>query len=151
MLAFSGWALVAARDLDSSAAAGNRALTDKAGTAAATGDISNTLNTVFSYGPKSLDATQQAARQLLTGTAARQYQQLFAQVRSRDSAQQLTLSTQTVRAGVVTLHGGTARLLVFLDQTSSRADGKKATAAAQLSVDARLSHGQWIITALTAR
>ncbi|MEV6010260.1 hypothetical protein AB0M29_26020 [Streptomyces sp. NPDC051976] len=133
------------------AAAGNRALTDSAATDRVTGDVSNALGKIFAYTPDSTAATEQAARDLLDGTAARQYQALFAQIRQRVGEQQLTLTTRVVRAGVVTLTADRARLLVFLDQTAQRKGAPATSAAAQLSVTARLEGGQWRITDLTAR
>ena len=56
-----------------------------------------------------------------------------------------------VRAGVVSLTGDRARLLVFLDQTAQRAGAAATTAAAQLSVTAHLVGGHWRISDLKAR
>ena len=92
-----------------------------------------------------------AARDVLAGHAATQYQSLFAQIREQVASQRLTLTTRVVRAGVVSLTGRRARLLVFLDQTAQRAGGAATSAAAQLSVTAQYSAGHWRITELTAR
>jgi Mce-associated membrane protein len=147
----SGWLLYAAAQLRDPAATGNRALTDTAATDQVTGDVSNALTRVFAYTPDDTQSTAQAARDVLAGHAATQYQSLFAQIREQVASQRLTLTTRVVRAGVVSLTGHRARLLVFLDQTAQRAGGAATSAAAQLSVTAQYSDGHWRITELTAR
>jgi Mce-associated membrane protein len=57
-----------------------------------------------------------------------------------------------VQAGVTRLSGDTAQLLVFLDQLIVRKDTPAGTsAAAQLSVTARLDSGHWRIIDIHAR
>jgi Mce-associated membrane protein len=142
---------LAAQQLKDPAASGNHALTDTDATSQVTGDVSDALSRVFAYTPDDTQSTAQAARDLLEGAAAQQYQKLFAQIRQQVAAQQLTLSTRVVRAGVVSLTGDRARLLVFLDQTAQRAGATATSAAAQLSVTAHLVGGHWRITDLKAR
>lgn len=133
-------------------AAENTALTDAERTEVVIGDVSNSLGQIFSYSYTDVSVTEQAARDALAGRAYGQYQALFAQVRQRAAAQRLTLSTRVVRAGVVRMSGDTAQLLVFLDQTVHRKDKPGGTtAAAQLSVTARLSDGHWRIVDIQAR
>lgn len=151
LLLGSGGLFAAAQSLNDPAATGNHALTDTAATDRVVGDVSSALSRIFAYAPGDTAATEQAARELLDGTAATQYQALFAQIRTRVAEQQLTLTTRVVRAGVVTLTGSRARLLVFLDQTAQRAGAAATTAAAQLAVTARYEGGRWRITDLKAR
>lgn len=141
----------AAHRLTDPAATRNHALTDTAATDRVTGDVSNALGTIFAYTPDDTDSTARAAADLLDGKAADQYQALFAQIRQRVAEQQLTLTTRVVRAGVVSLTADRARLLVFLDQTAQREGAAATSAAAQLSVSARLEDDHWRITELTAR
>jgi Mce-associated membrane protein len=124
----------------------NRALLDSEATAKAVGDVSNALVKIFSYRPGDVAATEKAAAELLEGKAAQQYRGLFGQVRQQAPAQQLSLTTRVVRAGVSRMSADTAHLLVFLDQASTR-KGVPAggTAAAQLAVTAHLRDGQWRI------
>jgi Mce-associated membrane protein len=129
----------------------NHALTDVAATSRVNGDVSSALAKVFSYTPDGTDATVRAARASLSGRAARQYAQLFARVRADVRDQKVTLSTQTVRVGTVSLRGNTAHLLVFLDQTARRGSKKPTTSAAQLSVTAELRGDVWRIVDLKAR
>ncbi|MEW2634528.1 hypothetical protein AB0903_23540 [Streptomyces sp. NPDC048389] len=143
--------LLRAAQLTGAPAADNRALTDTEATARVTGDVGNALTAVFSYRPGHTDATRASARELLAGKAARQYTELFGQVEKRAAEQKLTLTTHVVRVGVTRLTGGSARLLVFLDQVSQRQGGAPATAPAQLSVTAELDDGRWRIVGIASR
>ncbi|RVU26386.1 hypothetical protein EOT10_11130 [Streptomyces antnestii] len=143
--------LVKAQELRAAPAAANHALTDTEATTRVNGDVSSALAKIFSYTPDGTGATGRSARELLGGRAARQYTQLFAQVRERVAEQRVTLTTQSVRSGVVSLDGDSAQVLVFLDQTARRGDHKPVTSAAQLSVTARLRGDHWQIVDIKAR
>ena len=151
LLLCSGGLLYATQQLKDPAATDNRALTDTAATDQVTGEVSSALTRIFAYTPTDTQSTAQAARDVLAGSAASQYQKLFGQIRQQVTTQQLTLTTRVVRAGVVTLTAHRARLLVFLDQTAQRAGGTATSAAAQLSVTAEYRAGHWRITELKAR
>ncbi|MFB7540331.1 hypothetical protein ACFC0N_10605 [Streptomyces zaomyceticus] len=145
-----------AHQLRSTPAARNHALTDAGATARVGGDVGEGLARIFSYTPTSDDAVERSVGTVLAGRAARQYTDLFAQVRAKLVEQRVTLSTQTVRTGVIELDGDSARLLVFLDQTSRR-DGARqdrataTSAAAQLTVTARFQGDRWLIVDIKAR
>ncbi|MFD9028495.1 hypothetical protein [Streptomyces parvulus] len=143
----------AAHRVTSAASARNHALTDTEATSRVAGDVGNALARIFSYTPDGTAAAERSARSVLDGRAARQYETLFARVRDDLTEQRVTLSTRAVRTGVIELDGDRARLLVFLDQTSRRGDGTggTTTAAAQLTVTARLQGDHWRITDLKAR
>lgn len=142
---------IQAHRMENAAGGGNTALTDSAATRRVTGEVSTALSRIFSYSPDTLTRTRQAADELLAGNAAEQYATLFAQVEQQVPGQHLTLTSRVVRAGVSRLTDSTAHLLVFLDQTSRRAGGRPANAAAQVSVTAELHGGHWRITDITAR
>ncbi|MFG2519646.1 hypothetical protein [Streptomyces sp. NPDC048527] len=143
--------LYQAHELRSTPAAANRALTDAEATTRVGGDVGSALAKVFSYTPGGTDATERSAREVLSGRAAHQYEQLFAQVKGNVRTQRVTLTTQAVRIGTVSLRGDTAHLLIFLDQTARRGGGKPTTSAAQLSVTARLRGDVWLIVDIKAR
>ncbi|MFJ7989898.1 hypothetical protein [Streptomyces sp. NPDC096351] len=145
-----------AHRLGDTPSARNQALTDAGATARVGGDVGEGLARIFSYTPESNDGVERSAGTVLAGRAARQYTDLFAQVRARLVEQRITLATQTVRTGVIELDGDRARLLVFLDQVSRREGsgrdgGKTTSAAAQLTVTARFQDDRWLIVDIKAR
>ncbi|MCX5409681.1 hypothetical protein OHA37_38215 [Streptomyces sp. NBC_00335] len=140
-----------AHHLRSTPSAQNRALTDTAATERVSGEVSDGLARIFSYTPTGADATERSARLVLAGRAARQYGDLFAQLRANLETQKITLSTQAVRTGVIELDGNTARLLVLLDQTSRRDEGATTSSAAQLTVTAQFHGDRWQIVDIKAR
>ncbi|WP_435186818.1 hypothetical protein [Streptomyces sp. bgisy126] len=140
-----------AHQLRSTPSARNHALTDTAATTRVGGDVGEGLARVFSYAPAQPDAAERSAGTVLGGRAARQYADLFAQVRAGLVEQRITLTTQAVRTGVIELKGNTARLLVFLDQTSRRGGAPATSAAAQLTVTAEFRDDRWLIVDIKAR
>jgi Mce-associated membrane protein len=127
------------------AAAGtNIALTDNAATSEANGQVANAVNTLFSYNYNDLDKTQQAARNLLTGKAVCQYDQLFAVVRQHAPQQRLVVTVTVTHSGVQMLTGDRARVLVFATQSdTSTATKQTATAGAMFTVNAVRRDGSW--------
>ncbi|WP_369148888.1 hypothetical protein [Streptomyces sp. R44] len=140
----------AAHQLRSTPSARNHALTDTEATTRVSGDVAEGLARVFSY-TANTDAAERSARTVLAGRAARQYGDLLAQVRASLVDQRITLSTQAVRTGVIELDGDSARLLVFLDQTSRRDKAAATSAAAQLTVTAKYQGDRWLIVDIKAR
>ncbi|GGU22998.1 hypothetical protein [Streptomyces lavendofoliae] len=140
-----------AQQLTGEPALHNRALSDTEATSRVADEVGGALTRVFSYGPGDTAATREAARRLLAGTAARQYEALFGQVEQRAARQGLTLTTHVVRAGVTRLDDRGAHLLVFLDQVAQRAGKPATTVAAQLSVTAERRDGRWRIVDIRSR
>ncbi|MBD0710163.1 MULTISPECIES: hypothetical protein [unclassified Streptomyces] len=151
LLVAGGWFFHAANGLRSTPAARNQALTDAGATARVAGDVGEGLARVFSYTPGNTEAAERSADHVLAGRAARQYEDLFAQVRASLVKQRITLGTQAVRTAVIELDGDSARLLVFLDQTSRRDGAAPTSAAAQLTVTATLGGDRWQIVDIKAR
>jgi Mce-associated membrane protein len=89
---------------------------------------------------------------VLRGEARDTYDKLFAQVRELAPDQKLVLTTRVVSTAVQELRADSARLLVFLDQSATRADKDASNAAAaQLSVTARREGDRWVITGMAPR
>ncbi|MFF3393924.1 hypothetical protein ACFYW1_23705 [Streptomyces sp. NPDC002669] len=151
LLVTGGALFVEGRQLRDTPATSNHALTDSEATTRVAGDVSNALGKVFSYSPQATAVTKEAAKKLLAGKALQQYAALFGQVEKQAADQKLTLTTHVVRAGVTRLTEDSAHLLVFLDQVYEREGRRATTAAAQLSVTARLRDGQWTVVEITAR
>ncbi|MET8496201.1 hypothetical protein [Streptomyces microflavus] len=145
LLATGGALFAEGQQLRDTPATANVALTDAEATTRVTGDVSNALGRIFSYGPDATALAKDAARQVLAGKALQQYAALFGQVEKQAADQKLTLTTHVVRAGVTRLTGSSAHLLVFLDQVYERRGRPATTASAQLSVTAELRDGQWRI------
>jgi len=146
------WFTVEAQSLRSSAATGNQALVDTGATAEVNSAVTLSLNRIFSYSYDKTEVTEQAAAKVLRGKALDTYHELFAQVRQMAPQQKLVLSTRVVSSAVQSLTGDHATLLVFLDQSATRADtGSSSVAASQLSVTAQRQDGTWVITGLVPR
>ena len=127
----------------------NTALVDTAGTSQVIGQVSTALNQVLSYDYASPATNEAAAKKWLAGDAVGQYRTLFQQLNQRAAGQKLSFVAKVVSAGVTSLEGDRAQLLVFLDQKSTRAsDGKSSIAAAQVMIGAEKQDGTWRITEL---
>lgn len=127
----------------------NRAVVDRAGTTEVIGQVDTALQRVLSYDYANPDATHTAAQQTLVGDALKQYNVLFDALQQKAGGQQLTLTAKVVTAGVTSLEGTRAELLVFLDQSSTRAsDGTTGTSAAQIRISAVKQGGTWRISEL---
>ncbi|WP_409061856.1 hypothetical protein [Streptomyces sp. SYP-A7185] len=151
LLATGGGLLVLADRTAHTSGAANQALSDGERTRRVIADVSDALSAIFTYTPDDLPTTERRARAVLRGEAAKDYRALLGRLRRHVSKQDVSLTTQVVRAGAVELNGDRARLLVFLDQRAKRKGAKATTAAAQLSIAARREHGRWTITDITAR
>ncbi|MEU0529736.1 hypothetical protein [Amycolatopsis tolypomycina] len=149
MAGLAVWFTLEARSANA-VVAHNSAMSDVAGTADAAKEIGAALGTVFSYRYDDPDQSSQAAREVLTGPALGQYEQLFGQVRKLAVEQKLVVTSTAVASGVKLLVGDRAALLVFLDQTGTRGDGQRSTGAAQLSVTAERVAGKWRVTGMAA-
>ncbi|MQY04053.1 hypothetical protein [Actinomadura macrotermitis] len=147
-----GFAFYAQRqeaDLRGGATVRNVALTDNARTSEVKGAVTEAVNAAFSYSYTDPAKSQNAAKAAFTGKAVQQYDALFAKVRQEGPAQKLVLTTAVTESAVQSLRGDRARLLVFADQrNTSASDGKSASSAAMLAVDAQRRAGHWRITAL---
>ncbi|MFJ9637999.1 hypothetical protein [Streptomyces sp. NPDC101178] len=150
LLVTGGLLFAEGRELRDTPATTNLALTDTEATTRVTGDVSNALGRVFSYGPDATGLTKEAAQEVLAGKALQQYAALFGQVEKQAADQKLTLTTHVVRAGVTRLTGTGAHLLVFLDQVYERRGRPATTASAQLSVTAELRDERWRIVEISS-
>lgn len=152
LVGLGSWFLVQSRVAPSGGGTGNAALLDTGRTTEVSGQVSDALQRIFSYSYDNVEASEQAAREVLTGAAVADYEKLFDQVKARAPGQKLVLSTVVATTGVRSLNENTAHLLVFLDQAATRVDTEKSSgSAAVLSVDAERKDGTWKITRLVPR
>lgn len=136
-------------DLHRDGTADNAAVIDSKATAEVQSAVSQTLGRVLTYDFQDPDSTAKAADSLLSGDARSEYDTLFASLQERAPGQKLMLTAQVQAVGVKELKGDKAELLVFLDQSSQRADDDESSvSAAQLAVEARKVDGAWKVTKL---
>jgi Mce-associated membrane protein len=140
------WSGVQASTLTSASAARNTALTDSAATTEIVGQISGTVNDIFSYNYSDPVRTRQAARQELTGAAVRQYQGIFRTMQQDASRyRQLVLTTAVTNAGVEMLEGNRARVLIFGNQVITSASQAPQSFGAMVALDLVQQGGTWKI------
>jgi Mce-associated membrane protein len=145
----AGTILLATSHSASAKADPNQAVVDRSRSAQVIGQVDTALGHVLSFDYRHPDATRTAAHQALVGDALRQYDVLFAALQKKAGGQHLVLAAKVVSAGVTILEGSRAQLLVFLDQTSTRAsDGATNTSAAQIRITAVEHGGVWRISEL---
>ncbi|REE97816.1 hypothetical protein [Thermomonospora umbrina] len=144
---FGFWAYQQASDLSDSPAGRNAALADNARTSEVKGQVTEVVNTAFSYNYADIPKTERAVKDMLTGKAVAQYTTMFAEVRRAAPEQKLVLTTTVTDSAVTSLQGDRARLLVFADQRNTRTtDGKTSYDGAMLAVDAVHEGGRWKIS-----
>jgi Mce-associated membrane protein len=125
----------------------NVALTNPAATSQVLQQVTSAVNTIFSYNYADTAKTSQAAQSLLTGNAISQYNQLFKLVRQDAPQEKLVLTTTVTNAGVETLTGNQARVLIFANQQDTAGTAHRTTdAGAMFAVNAVDQGGRWKIT-----
>jgi len=139
--------------LRESTAASNEALVNVGATAQAADQVSDALETVFSYDFARLDESEQAARAVITDEFVADFEEQFDQVRELAPGQQAVVTATVRNIAVKVLHDDRAVLFAFLDQQSTRgADVQQAAAAAgRLVVTAQLVDGRWRIAGVEPR
>ncbi|GAB3380534.1 Mce-associated membrane protein [Amycolatopsis echigonensis] len=154
LLLVVGLALVAAavifqvKGSDAADSTSNRAVLDVAKTAQVKDQVSKAIETLFSYDFNNIKKTEDAANQLLaTDQVKASYNALMGQVKKLAPEQKVVVTCKVTRSAVIRLNGDLARVMLFIDQTSTRADTKQTAAGtAQMHVDAQLQGNTWKIT-----
>ncbi|WP_409466899.1 hypothetical protein [Amycolatopsis sp. GA6-003] len=154
LLLVAGLALVAAavifqvKGSDAADSTSNRAVLDVAKTAQVKDQVSKAIETLFSYDFNNIKKTEDAANQLLaTDQVKASYNALMGQVKKLAPEQKVVVTCKVTRSAVIRLNGDLARVMLFIDQTSTRADTKQTAAGtAQMHVDAQLQGNTWKIT-----
>lgn len=128
----------------------NSALVDPGTNSGLTGQVRGTIEKAFSYDPAKPADSENAAKQGLGGPAVGQYEQLYGQIKRIAREQNIVLGIRVQSAGVISLEGDRARLLVFADQSARRAGTDQHNAGpAQFEVAAQRSGNIWKITGIT--
>ncbi|WP_156756821.1 nuclear transport factor 2 family protein [Actinokineospora pegani] len=138
------------RAQDIRAAAGsNDAVIETGPTVEVTTAVREGLERIFSFKHDNVALTEAAAKEILVGDAAGDYEVLFQSVRDLAPTQQLTLKAAVRVAGVSELEGDKATLLVYMDQTATRAAGGESTSSgSQLTVEAVKQDGTWRLSGI---
>lgn len=141
----------AARVLDAGPAA-NTALADTGATTDVITQVTRDMEAVSSYKYTDLAGAQKAGQAVSTGDFLVDYNKLFEQVKAQAPAQKAVVTGQVAKIGLSQLQGDNAELLVFLTQTTTRADTNKSSSVGLVyTVDATRSGGKWLIRKLTPR
>lgn len=137
-----------AEEAEISSATSNTALLDVAKTAQVKDAVSKAAEALFSYDFNNIKKTEDAANDLLANDDVRnKYNSLMGEVKRLAPQQKMIVTCKVTRAGVIMLNGDLAKVMVFVDQTSTRTDTKKTTAGtAQLHLNAQLQGDKWKIT-----
>jgi Mce-associated membrane protein len=146
---------VADHQLRNTPAARNTALVDVGATAQVAGQLSDALETVYSYDFARLDQNEQAAKQVITPAFATEFAQLFAQVRELAPQQKAVVSATVTHSAVKSIEGDRAVLVAFMDQRATRvAEGEEAeqlVTAGRVTVTGERVDGRWKIAAVQAK
>ena len=143
------WFALEASSATSGVDTSNTALTDAAATRQVSQQIAGAVNTIFSYNYADTAKTSRAAASLLSGKARGQYNTLFRLVRQDAPQEKLVLTTTVTNAGVESLVGNRARVLVFANQRDTAGSAHNTTeAGAMFAVNAVNQGGRWKITGI---
>lgn len=145
---FAAWFKIEGARVDETMS--NAALLDTARTADVSKAASNAVESLFSYDFNNIAKTQNAAKDLLVDDDARNtYNSLFGEVERLAPQQKMVVTVKATRSAVVMLDGDRAKVMVFVDQTSTRTDqNQTASGSAQLWLNMQYTGGQWKVSAL---
>lgn len=135
--------------------ASNAALVDVGATAEANGQLSDALETVYSYDFTRLDENERAARDVITPAFGADFDSLFAQVRELAPQRQAVVSATVQLSAIQDIEGDRAVLVAFMDQRATTAT--EGAAAQQLAASGRLTvtgervDGRWKIAGVESR
>jgi Mce-associated membrane protein len=134
-------------------AAANTALVDVGTTAEVAGQLSDAVETVYSFDFARLDENEKAARDVITPEFAAQFDRLFGEVKARAPQQQAVVSATVTHTAVKEITGDRAVLVAFVDQQATRAapdaQSQQLAAAGRLTVTGERVDGRWKIAAVT--
>lgn len=136
--------------------AANTALVDVGATAEVSGQLTDALQTIYSYDFARLDENERAARAVITPEFADQFNQLFAQVRQLAPQQQAVVTATVTVSAVKEITGDRAVLVAFMDQQATRAAASSGqptqfSAAGRLTVTGQKVDGRWKIAAVESK
>lgn len=123
--------------------------TDAAAASSAVDAASEGTTALLTYRPETLDSDLTAAKAHLTGeflTYYRKFSDEILQPAAKDRA--VTAEASVVRAALVEIHPGTAKVLVYVNQTTASRDRPDAApSASSVMVSLIEVDGRWLISA----
>ncbi len=133
----------------------NTALVDVGATAQATGQLTDALQTVYSYDFARLDENERAAREVITPEFGVDFDKLFAQVRELAPQRQAVVSATVQLSAIQKIEGDRAVLVAFMDQRATTAAqgaaAQRLTASGRLTVTGQRVDGRWKIAGVESR
>ncbi|WP_431925177.1 hypothetical protein [Amycolatopsis tucumanensis] len=145
---FAVWFKIEGNRVD--AMTSNTALLDTARTADVSKAASNAVESLFSYDFNNIGKTQDAAKDLLLNDEVKAtYNRIFGEVERLAPQQKIVVTVKATRSAVIMLDGDRAKVMVFVDQTSTRTDqNQTASGSAQLWLNMQYVDGKWKVSAL---
>lgn len=145
---FAVWFKIEGNRVD--AMTSNTALLDTARTADVSKAASNAVESLFSYDFNNIAKTQDAAKDLLLNDEVKAtYNRIFGEVERLAPQQKIVVTVKATRSAVIMLDGDRAKVMVFVDQTSTRTDqNQTASGSAQLWLNMQYVDGKWKVSAL---
>jgi type II secretory pathway pseudopilin PulG len=138
-----------AKQLTAGVDGGNDALSDPDGTHEVVAALTTAVEATFSYDYTNLASTESAVEKYLTDGARCVYEAVFSQVRQLAPQQKTVLRTTVRQLAVTRLAGDSAEVLVYIDQTATRADtNNTAAVGGQFVLGAQRDGETWKITKL---
>ncbi|MFN2495451.1 MAG: hypothetical protein ABR608_06035 [Pseudonocardiaceae bacterium] len=135
-----------ANQLSGSAAANNAALVDVGTTTEVAGQVREAVQRLYSYDFARLDDNERAARKVITGPFAEDFDEQFGRVRTLAPPQQAVVVATVVDLAVKVLDDDRAIVVVFVDQQASRSvAAQPLLVAGRLTVTAQRVDGSWKI------
>ena len=129
----------------------NLAFVDVAQTQSAVDAANLGLAAVLSYEYRTLDQNAQIAQDRGTANYVAQRAGEMAKARNTIMRQHQTVTTKVVASGVRDLRAATARLVVFLDQTTTRGDTSRTVVTGYAAVvELRLVGGHWKLESVSS-
>ncbi|WP_116110457.1 hypothetical protein [Amycolatopsis ruanii] len=128
----------------------NTALLDTARTAEVSKAATGAAESLFSYDFNNIAKTQDAAKNLLLNDEVKaKYNAIFGEVERLAPQQKIVVTVKATRSAVIMLDGDRAKVMVFVDQTSTRTDqNQTASGSAQLWLNMQYVDGEWKVSAL---
>lgn len=138
--------------ISASSSANNMALADAPATADVKQQVTEAVETLFSFDYKNIGKTEQAAKDLLANDEVRgTYDCLYGEVKRLAPEQKMILTTRVARIAPISLQDEDAELLVFVDQAAVRSGKDKSNyGGSQLTVSAEQVDGKWKIAEIDA-